>query len=834
MCATFYPAICASSNSSNQGPNAMYISYNWLARHVDLSGISPQELCENLTLSTAEVEGLEPFAPHLSDVVVGHVVERVAHPDADKLGVCQVDVGGPEILNIVCGAPNVKAGHNVAVATVGTVLPGDFKIKKSKIRGVPSHGMICSERELELGDNHDGIWVLPEDCVPGTPVAEALGMADWIIDIDNKSLTHRPDLWGHRGIAGEVAAIFERPLKPLDMSLPALGNGAAFPVQVDDAACSRYLGLAIDGVKQEVSPQWMRFLLLAVGQRPLDLLVDLSNFVMLDLGQPNHAFDRSRLGAKGIVVRKATQGEKMITLDGAERALSVDDLLITDGTRPVALAGIMGGEDSKVEGDTSQLLLEVATFDAAVVRRTSSRLGLRSDSSARFEKSLDPLLPMGAAGHFAQLLLQIQPQVTFPLALSDVGDWTDPSKTLDVRPDRIRARLGVELSDDTIASILKRLHLNPEKNGDLLRVHIPASRATKDLGLEEDIVEEVGRIHRYGNIATRTLVGDVLSVPLDARKRLVRKIQDRLALSAGYHETISYSFVPDSILQGLGTLQAPRVQVQNPVAEGHSRMRRSVLPSLFSAALHNRQRHGSVALFEVGKGYLPEETNELGEPYEVHLLGAMLALPKAGQTPSFEKSALARMHADARDLCAALGFDLAGPEALEDADKWQTWLHPKKRIALKSARTGVTLGYVAEPDPEVLQNLGFDGDTQSDMAVCELCVDRLLAEPDREASFRPLPKFPEVKVDVAVLAFDDLPAADIVACIDQAGKGNVVGSELFDLFRGGNLAEGQRSLAFHVRLNSNSRTLTDKDGQKFLDRLSRVLKDKGAELRGGA
>ncbi|MCA9002907.1 MAG: phenylalanine--tRNA ligase subunit beta, partial [Planctomycetes bacterium] len=224
----------------------MLISYRWLSRHVDLTGISPEELAMNLTLSTAEVEGLEPFVAHMSDVVVGHVLERVPHPDADKLGVCQVDVGDGEPLNIVCGAPNVAAGQNVAVAKIGTTLPGDFKIKKSKIRGVPSFGMICSEAELGLGDGHDGIWVLPADCKPGTPVADALHMQDWIIEIDNKSLTHRPDLWGHRGLAGEVAAIFERELKPLDTSLPELGGGAAFPVRVEDAACSRYLGLAID------------------------------------------------------------------------------------------------------------------------------------------------------------------------------------------------------------------------------------------------------------------------------------------------------------------------------------------------------------------------------------------------------------------------------------------------------------------------------------------------------------------------------------------------------------------------------------------------------------
>ncbi|MFT4649609.1 MAG: phenylalanyl-tRNA synthetase beta chain [Glaciecola sp.] len=806
----------------------MNISYRWLSRHVDLTGISPEALAENLTLSTAEVEGVEPFAPHMNDVVVGHVLERVPHPDADKLGVCQVDVGDGEILNIVCGAPNVAKGQNVAVAKIGTRLPGDFKIKKSKIRGVPSVGMICSESELELGDGHDGIWVLPESCVPGTPVAEALGMQDWIIEIDNKSLTHRPDLWGHRGLAGEVAAIFERELKPLDLSLPELGAGKAFPVRVDDASCSRYLGLAIDGVKQEPSPEWLRFLLLAVGQRPLDLLVDLSNFVMLDLGQPNHTFDRSGLSEQGIIVRSAKDGETMTTLDELERKLTPADLLITDGDRPVALAGIMGGLDSKVEGVTSQLLLEVANFAPAVIRRTSSRLGLRSDASARFEKSLDPLLPVAAAGHFARLLQGLQPDVSFPLQLSDAGDWSDPSCTIEVRGDRIRSRLGVDLDDAGIVSILKRLHLNPTLSAGVITVHVPACRATKDLGIEEDIVEEVGRIYRYGNVPTRPLVGVIEPVAADPRRTLVRRLQDRLAGGARFHESMGYSFVPDALLGALGILGEPRVSVINPVAEGVSKMRRSLTPSLIDAALKNRARFGEVALFEVGKGYLPVSADATTEPTEVHLLGAVLALaPDDART--FRESALARLHATAVELLTSLGIELSGPVA---CDAVPAWAHPKKCLAIKSASTEGTLGFVTQLDPGVSVQVGFAGDMVSEVAILHISIDTLLGEALTGFAYRPLPKFPEVKVDVAIQAPDSMAAAELIEQIEKAGKGIVAHVEAFDLFRGDSLPENTRSLAFHVRLYAASRTLTDKDSQKFLQRLTRSLAESGAELRG--
>ena len=341
----------------------------WLARHVDLEGITPEDLARELTLRTAEVEGLERFAAHLDDVVVGHVQSREQHPDADKLSVCTVDVGGEEPLQIVCGAPNVDAGQNVAVAQVGTRLPGDFKIKKAKIRGVESRGMICSVRELELGEDHDGIWVLPEDLQRGAPVSEAMDLVDWVIEIDNKSLTHRPDLWGHRGIAAEVAAIFGRELRDLDTSLPETGEEPGLAVEIADPACGRYLALAIDDVRVEPSPEWLQRLLLAVGQRPLDLLVDISNFVMLDLGQPNHLFDRAQVSA-GIEVRMGADGETITTLDEEERKVGGEDLLICSGDTPVALAGVMGGEGSKVAPETTSLLLEVASFDATTKSRS--------------------------------------------------------------------------------------------------------------------------------------------------------------------------------------------------------------------------------------------------------------------------------------------------------------------------------------------------------------------------------------------------------------------------------------------------------------------------------
>ena len=810
----------------------MFVSMKWLARHVDLDGITPEELADNLTLSTCEVEGLEPFAPHLSRVTVGHVLEREQHPDADKLGVCKVDVGSGEPLQIVCGAPNVGPGQRVAVATVGTVLPGDFKIKKSKIRGVESVGMICSVRELDLGDEHDGIWVLPEiDGAPapiGVPLAEALGMADWVIEIDNKSLTHRPDLWGHRGIAREVAAIFGRELKPLDLTLPAVGAGAPFPVAVEDPACSRYLGLAIDGAENGLAPDWMRSLLLAVGQRPIDLLVDLSNFVMLDLGQPNHAFDRGSLDAGGIVVRKARAGESMTTLDGEERELEESDLLITSGGEAVALAGIMGGESSKVQAATGQLLLEVATFDPTTVRRTSSRLALRTDSSARFEKTLDPTLPEKAAAHFARLLQELQPGVTFPLALSDAGDWSDPATTIHVRGDVVRRDLGVELDDAGIEDILARLELTPTAVDGGFDVAIPSARATKDLEMERDLVEEIGRIHRYGSVPEAPLVAAIEPPPFDRRRALVRALEDRLSGAAGFHQVISYSFQSDASLEAAKADGGPFVVAQNPVAPDQARIRRDVLPSILAVLEPARRQCAEVQLYEIGKGYRPEEAGEDGAPREVHQLALALARPRPAEGARFDAGALFHLRAVVDDAILAAGIPApcwspdAAPAALS---------HPKKQLTGRWSEDGLPAGFVSDLDPEVRVAFGLAGELDSDVAVAVIDLDALMAAPSAPAAYSPLAKYPSVKVDVACEAPIELPASELHAAIDQAAKGAAVDIELFDVFKGEALGEGKKSLAYHVTLQSANKTLTDKDAQKFLGRLERVLEQRGASLR---
>lgn len=811
----------------------MLISYRWLTRHVDLDGLTPQRVAELLTLHTAEVEGVEPFAPALSDVVVGHVLERTPHPDADKLGVCRVDVGehkgGTEPLQIVCGAPNVAAGQKVAVARIGTVLPGDFKIKKSKIRGVESFGMICSERELGLGDEHDGIWVLdgdaPIEAGVGTPVAEAVDAGDWIIEIDNKSLTHRPDLWGHRGIARELAALTGRTLKALPVDLPAPTGDARVEVRVEHAACSRYLGLPIGGVDASAkAPAWMRMLLLAAGQRPLGLLVDLSNFVMLDLGQPNHLFDRRRLGERAIVVRAAKPGETMTTLDEFERTLTAEDLLICADDEPVALAGVMGGEGSKVADDTDALLLEVACFDPSTVRRTAARVGLRTDSSTRFEKHLDPLLPLEAAGHLVNLLREIQPSAHLAGPLAEAGDWTDPSRTISARPARIRALLGTPVGDDRIAAILESLDLAVTKDGDRWTVAVPARRATKDLSIEEDLVEEVGRVLGYDSIESVPMLAPVEPAPRDRRRDLVRLLEQRLSGAGACHEAMTYSFVEDGLLESLGLDGLSYARAVNPVAEGMARIRRSIVPSLIARLPLNLAQRSSVRLFEIGKGTRPEVGDDRGQPGEVHHLALVLADSGEGGDPLVAAQSVL---ADALGRCGSGEVrTIAAPAPADGADD-TAWAHPVRRMAVTVADR--TVGILAAVDPRGARALGIEGQ----VAAAEIDLDALLELGIEPPVYTPIPRFPGVKVDVALATPDTTPAATVLAMIEKAGKGLVAGAELFDVYRGEGLGEGRKSLAWHVVLQAADRTLEEKDQSKFLDRLERLAAADELELRRG-
>jgi phenylalanyl-tRNA synthetase beta chain len=806
----------------------MLISFRWLGRHIDLSGLGPERVASDLTIATAEVEGVHEFLPHARQIIVGQVLSRAPHPGADRLSLCRVDTGGPEPVPVVCGAANVAEGQRVALALPGTSLPGVGTLKKSKIRGEVSLGMICSEQELGLSDESAGIWVLPDSARIGSSLSDALELGDSVIDIDNKSLTHRPDLWGHRGIARELSAIYRRPLLALDLSLPRTGAGAAVAVSVADPACLRYVALPIDGARALPSPLWLRALLASVGQRSRNQLVDISNFVMLDLGQPNHVFDRERLGADGIVVQKARAGQRFSTLGGQALELSADDLLICSGGQGVALAGIMGGANSEVSADTRALLLEVASFDATTVRRSSVRHGLRTDASARFEKSLDPELPPLAAAHFAHLLQQLQPQISFPAPLSDVRTLAAKSVSISLRPERVRAALGAELPDAQIQDILTRLGFGVQASPAGFDVLVPSDRATKDIGIERDLVEEVGRLYGYGNIVERPLVAPIQPPAFDERRVLVRRIADRLAGAAHFNETISYSFHPDELLNVLGLSELPHATLQNPIVSQQSRMRRSVAPSLLLGLEANRRHREVVRLFEVGKGYVPENANARHEPEERHLVGLLLAAPPAGKGAGFQENSLARLQGVVADVLGVL----ERPPVVWGGGTAPAWAEPG-RCLVATYPDGTEVASLASVDSRVLAALGLKGRLASDVALAEISLDVALSAPRVARRYHPVSRFPGIKVDVAVAAAVGARAADVALVIREAAGAHCRSIDLFDVYVGDAVGPDKKSLAYHVLLQADDKTLGDTEEQKFLKRLSAGLQAMGAQLRDG-
>lgn len=815
----------------------MLLSINWLKRYVDLSDLSPEKIADDLTLSTAEIEGIEPFGAALAEVVVGHVVECDRHPNADRLSLTRVDDGGGELLAVVCGAPNVAQGQKIAFARIGTRLPDGTKIKKGKIRGEVSLGMICSERELGLSEDHTGILVLDDGLAPGTALTDVLPVRDTLLEIDNKSITHRPDLWGHYGFARELAATYDRPLtdwlEGIDDGIPA--DGETIPVTISASACTLYNGLVLRDVKIEKAPDWMRYLLLAIGQRPLNNVVDLTNFVLYDLGQPLHAFDLERLHGPAIDVRMARPGETITTLDGFERELGESDLLICDARGPVALAGVMGGEGSMVEPDTTSLLLESASFDATTIRRTSVRLGLRSESSARFEKSLDPGLALRGARKFSAMLQQMVPGSRAAGPVREPSGWSFEGRTIGLHLSKAGKVLGVELDEASVRGFLEPLGFavtTTASAGDTsFDVAVPSWRATKDIEIEEDLIEEIGRRYRYGNIEPAAPLTPILAQRRDPELALVRTIRDVLASDCGYLEAYNYSFLPDDLCTVLGLEDLDYVRVTNAIATHMSRVRRDVLPGLLGSLETNLRHREVVPLFEVGKGYRPETPGDErvvgGEvrgrlPSEVHQVAAVFADRRSATT-----APLARVRGHFDHLLRRLGRQDLRPEAMAEPP---AWMHPGKTACWR--HDDDLVAYAGEIHPGICEALSLDLGRDGGVAAFSLDVRGLLAVESRPVPYQPIPKFPEQPVDLAFLVPESVRVADMEGMLRAANPKLVRRVRLFEVYRGKGLPESKKSLNFTVVLGSDKRTLEAADEERYISRVREACAGLSAELRG--
>lgn len=793
----------------------MKLSLNWLKDYVDLSGIDIKELWYRFTMSTAEVEEVEYVGRDVQDVVVAKVLSVVPHPESKKLKITQVD-SGDGILQIVCGAPNVEEGILVPLAKIGGSVKNMPKLGKVKLVGVESFGMLCSAKELGISDDHSGLLVLEGDYTPGTDIKSILDIDDVIIEIDNKSLTNRPDLWGHYGIAREIAAIYGRELKP--MQLDGLEGAKAKPeldIKVEDTEkCLRYSGLKIDGVKKLQTAMNMKVRLFYCGMRPISPLVDLTNYLMLEMGQPMHAFD-SRQVEDGIVVKATKEPTIFRTLDGAERRLPEDVLLICNKDKPVAIAGIMGGENSEVLEDTTSILLESANFEGSSTRRSSTKIGLRTEASARYEKMLDPNMTVMAIQRFVKLLKDIQPDVELASALTDVYCKKLEPIDITITKPYIDRYIGNTLTREKMVEILRSLEFTVEVEEDTFKIKVPTFRATKDITMKVDIIEEITRIFGYDNIQPQTLEIALKPLEYNEERLFDHKVKELLSERFGASEVNSYIWYDNSFNGRVGIETDAKVKVLNPQAQDADTLRDSMVPGMLAFAERNEKSYEDFSLFEIGSVFKAASTKE---KCEQHKNICILAASKIkGEDELFY---------DLKGIITFIAKTLKNSAVDFSACTCSyNWVHPMKSVDVFAA--GKPMGYISVVHPMLKKNIG----KKLNIAVLEINREMLQAINGGVIKYKEPSKFPEVVLDYSFLV-DNAVTFDKVK-EDIAGfKSSLLNSYSFvTLYNGKGLPEGKKSMTFRFIIGSAEKTLSSDDINAFAGSLIDYMNSAGHTLR---
>lgn len=793
----------------------MKISLQWLKDFLPLD-FSPAELADRLTMIGFEVEDVISGKTVPKGVVVGKVERAEKHPDADKLTVCDVQVGS-EILQIVCGAPNVSKGQLVPVATVGTELSVDFKIKPVKLRGVESNGMICSERELGLGDSHEGILVLdPEDWEPGQPF-QPDAESDTVLDLSISP--NRPDCLSHIGIARELGVVMGQAVRMPDDSLKEKGGPASESCSIeiaDPEACPRYSARLIRNVRIAPSPDWLRRRLETVGIRSINNVVDITNFVLMETGHPLHAFDYDLLAGQKIVVRKARKDENFTTLDGQARALTPDDLLIADSEKGVALAGVMGGENSEVSDRTRNILLESAYFDPLTIRKTSKRLGLSTEASQRFERGCDPNGTIYAVNRASQLLAELA-HGEIAEGVLDAYPKPAPPWNVTLRPDRITRVLGVSVPARDVVRILSGLGLKTE-DGDPIRVTVPTFRP--DLKEEIDLIEEVVRHYGYDRIKPKLDSRVVLDPYVERELEFTESLRDFLS-GVGFSEILTTSMVPENAVRILSETRPP-LSVQNPLSPETAFMRTSLIAGLLDAVRWNRNRSQSdLRLFEIGRIFMRREDPL---PDEKRVVSGVLT-GRTRPRPYWKEEDrpvdffhLKGVIESLTDRFRLGGFDLRL--------KPLTLFDPASSIEI--VLNGRTLGCMGAVNESVLGMW----DIEEPVFAFELDVASLFREHRPVEKYRPISRYPSVKRDLAIVVDETVYTGDIQHLIRKNGEDMLTRIDIFDLYQGEQVPNGKKSVAVSLTFTSHEHTLTDTDIDSVVDGIVRSLKTKlSATLR---
>lgn len=807
----------------------MLVSYRWLQEYVDISELTVEELAEKLTRGGVEVDVIHSLNKGMKGVVVGHVLEKKQHPNADKLNVCLVDVGEEEPVQIVCGAPNVDAGQKVAVAKVGAVLPDNSKIKKAKLRGELSQGMICSLQELGIEgklvekDYSDGIYVFPSDIEVGIDALEALNLNDHVLELD---LTpNRADCLSMLGVAYEVAALLGKDVKKPKITHETGQEKASdyISVRVDETELNPYYSAKmIKNVKIGPSPQWLKNRLVAAGIRPISNVVDVTNYVLLEYGQPLHAFDYDRFGSKEVVVRLANEGEKIVTLDNEERTLKSEHLVITNGEDPMAVAGVMGGASSEVRSDTTTVLLEAAYFAGTMVRKTSRDLGLRSESSMRFEKGIDPNRVAEAAERAAILISELAGGEVLE-GIVEANHLAAGTKEVSVSTERINHVLGTDIQAAEVAEIFERLQFSYEQKGEEFIVFAPSRR--RDIAIAEDLIEEVARIYGYDKIPT-TLPKTVTTPGALNRYQLRRRQVRHFLEGAGLTQAITYSLTSPQKKQAFANFanEGKAVRLSMPMSEEHSILRTSLLPHLLDAVSYNNNRKVSdVALYETGSIFLSDEEVLTKQPKEQEVLAGVLTGHWLNHPWQGERKKV--------DFFVAKGvleglFEVLGiaPDiTFTKAEK--RGLHPGRTAAILLG--GEELGVIGQVHPDVQKEWDIN-----ETYVFELDLVRLLEHDKHVLVYDPLPRFPAISRDIALVVDKDVSAEQLKAIIVASGGKLLTSVNVFDLYEGDRLEDGKKSIAFSLTYLDKERTLTDEEVSAVHDKiLTQLESEAGAQLR---
>ncbi len=786
----------------------MYISINWIKDFVNLDGIDIKELINQVTMSTAEVEGYEVFGEDTTGVVVGKVIKKEQIPTSHKLSKVQIDVG-EDIVQSVCGAPNIQEGMKVVFARAGSKVKG-VMVKSSMIEGEESNGVCLSEKELGISEDHTGVMVLPQESLVGEDIKKIIPLEDTVFEIDNKSLTNRPDLWGHYGIAREIAAITGRELKPLEIEdLEQYQHLPKVDVKVEDGKdCQRYTAIKVQNITRKVSPYQMKIRLYYCGSRGINLLADLTNYIMLELGQPMHAFDNRFVDA--IEVKKLKEEKEFTTLDGISRKLEPGMLMICNQKEEIGIAGVMGGENTQILEDTTSLLLESATFDGVLIRKTANKLALRTDAATRYEKTLDPELAKLATARFLKLLKELDPTVEIVSSFTDIYLTTYPHITIHLDKPYIDRMIGIDIPMDRICHILTSLQYTLKVENENITVEVPTFRATKDVTQKADIIEEISRIYGYDNIIPQTNYWPIKLVREDEERVMEYEVKKLLATKYGMSEIHSYVWYDTEKNRELGIEVKDNLKIVNALNKSDSTLRETMLPTMLYALDKNLKYFDDCQVFEVGRTFSYPEVGK--NCIEHKVLGIGMA-----SCEDSEKELLLK----AKEIVETI-VDIEKNSSIQICnvtDNQYAFLHPVNDYRVKVADEEI--GEIALVHPKVKGKIS----SKANICLIELAIDKLNQLKTSARVYQEITKYQTVNVDLSITVDEKVKYQEVENVILQSGIRYLLSYSLVDIYENKEKLKDKKVFTIRFHIGSYDKTLTKEE----IDEQRKIMIEKLAE-----